>query len=59
MGGGGENQKYGIPQVQIFSFFDLPDPHLTFIRPGPGPELDNYKTVDRWLCIETKIIYIN
>ena len=39
---GGENQKYGIAQVQIFSFFDFPDPHLTFTRPGPGPELDNY-----------------
>ena len=39
---GGENQKYGIPQVQIFSFFDFPDSHLTFTRPGPGPELDNF-----------------
>ena len=28
---GGENQKYGIS-------------HLTFSRPGPGPELDNILT---------------
>ena len=34
VGGGDENQKYCIAQ-------DPPDPHLTFNRPGPGPELDN------------------
>ena len=31
--------RFKSGQVQIFSFFDLPDPHLTFTR--PGPELDN------------------
>ena len=40
-GVGGWKPKKGIAQVQIFRFFDLSDPHLTFTRPGPGPELDN------------------
>ncbi len=39
-----------IAQVQVLKFMfkslslhdsDLPDPHLTFTRPGPEPELDN------------------
>ncbi len=47
---GGENQIYCIAQVQVLKFLlkslsshdsDLPEPHhLTFTRPGPGPELD-------------------
>ena len=45
----GENQIYCIAQVQVRKFLlkslsshdsDLPEPHLTCTRPGPGPELD-------------------
>ena len=28
-------------RVRLRSISDLPDPHLTWTLPGPGPELDN------------------
>ena len=29
----------------LWPYSDLPDPHLTFSRPGPGPELDKNKSL--------------
>ena len=57
--GGGEGQKKGIAQFQVLlcfclslqlfkvtrPSFDLPNLHLTFNWPGPGPELDNQHNV--------------
>ena len=39
--GGGENQKQGIAQIQVWPSWPSPDLHLTFTRTGPLPELDN------------------